>query len=415
MPATANAHRVIQMAQRLYQWYSQPTDDIDALKEAINDADVAAEIHTASFINCALVLKRIYYSEDFSRIREALLLKWSPRFERQGGISTEDAQAVLLEWAESLDHDLLFSHGVTPGRTHAQKHVPPSDFVTSYHRTRSAWTLHFTVRGAVEYSAGVPLLARRGDFVLISPDASVHYKRHCRYDEWLHYWALFQPEPRWTELMQWPARSYGMYVLSIDRDEDLLPFESLFEQMLQLNGDTRPLLDRLLGNLLEQILIRAQDFVVAEQLPATDPRVLKASEYMLKNLRTVRLVSEVAAVCNVSESRLAHLFQQHLGMGIQEYRNCLRMQTAKRLLATTGELIAVIARRVGYDDPVQFSKFFSRSLGCSPRQFRAAFSGNQYSSRAAQQFKPAFRAAGQRQDRPPRQTARLRRDQAIVR
>lgn len=388
MPATANARRLIQMAHRLYQWCLQPTDDMDVLKGVLNYADVAAEIHAACFINYPLLLKRIYHSQDFPRQRETLLRKWSPRFERKGGIGAEDAQAVLLEWAESLDHDLLFSHAVTPGRTHAQKHVAPSDFVTSYHRTRSAWTLHLTVRGAVEYSAGVPIVARRGDFVLISPDASVHYKRHPRADEWLHYWALFRPEPRWTELMQWPARSYGMYVLSIDRDQDLLRFESLFEQMFQLHGDAHPLLDRLLGNLLEQILIRAQDFVAAEKLPTADPRVLKASEYMVKNLRTIRLVSEVAAACNVSESRLAHLFQQHLGMGIQEYRNCLRLQSAKRLLATTGEPISVIARHVGYDDPVQFSKFFSRSLGCSPRQFRAAFSDSQYRARAVPQLEP---------------------------
>lgn len=386
MPATNDARRSIRIAQRLFQWYSHPSDAFDALKGVLDNADMAAEFHASTFINQPLLLKRIHDSDDFPRLRQALLRKWSPRFDRNGDISAEDAQAVLLEWAESLDHDLLFDHAVTAGRTHAQKQVPPSDFVTSYHRRRSAWTLHLTVRGAVEYSAGVPIVARRGDFVLISPDASVHYKRHARHDEWLHYWVLFQPEPRWTELMQWPARSYGMYVLGIERDEHLLPFESLFQQMLDLYGDAGPLLDRLLGNLLEQILIRAQNFVAAEKLPTTDPRVLKASQYMVKNLRTIRLVSEVAAACNLSESRLAHLFQQHLGMGIQEYRNCLRLQSAKRLLATTGEPIAVIASQVGYDDPVQFSKFFSRSLGCSPRQFRDAFSGNQLRARATQQF-----------------------------
>lgn len=382
MPASDTAGRLVQLAQRLFEWYLRPSDAIDVLRGVLNNPDVNAALHSTVFIDYPLLLKRIYRSDDFARIRESLLRRWTPRFEPRRRFSAEDAQCVLREWLESLDHELLFCHAVLPGRTHAQKNVPASDFVTSYHATRSAWTLHLTVRGAVEYFAGVPIVAKRGDFVLISPDASVHYKRQSRHDEWLHYWAVFQPEPRWTELMQWPARSYGMHMLRIEREQDIRQFEALFEQMFASYADTQPLLDRLLGNLLEQILIRAQALVGTNELPATDARVLKASDYMYKNLQHACSVAEVAAACNLSESRLSHLFQQHLGMGVQKYRNCLRVQVAKRLLATGGAPIAVVARQAGYADPAQFSKFFARSVGCSPRQFRAAFSGSRVRSPA---------------------------------
>jgi len=63
-------------------------------------------------------------------------------------------------------------------------------------------------------------------------------------------------------------------------------------------------------------------------------------------------------------------------MGVQEFRNTLRLQQAKELLVTTRIPVAVVAREVGCNDPANFSRFFSRNIGCSPRQFRTTFSGS---------------------------------------
>ena len=35
--------------------------------------------------------------------------------------------------------------------------------------------------------------------------------------------------------------------------------------------------------------------------------------------------------------------------------------------------VATIGARVGYDDPAHFTRYFRKSVGCSPRQFRRSF------------------------------------------
>jgi AraC-like DNA-binding protein len=43
---------------------------------------------------------------------------------------------------------------------------------------------------------------------------------------------------------------------------------------------------------------------------------------------------------------------------------------ARRLLAHTDEPVAAIARRLGFSEPTNFGKFFTRHTGTTPGEFR---------------------------------------------
>ncbi len=367
MSQQADELSVKRVARKIFTWYQEPTEE-----ETVLDS-IFAGYRATRFADYPSLFRGILHSETFASTRAALLRKWSPKFDRRGSVTLEEAQRFLKEWSSSMDHRLLFTRLVTVGSTHARRDNPSSDYHVSYYANRSAWTLHLIVRGAVDYHAGNVITAYRGDLVLISPDASCHYGRKPEIDQWLHYWAVFQLKPEWEELMQWPVCAQGMFKLSIEEEAGFLPFEKLFDQMLKLNEEDGPLSERLQANLLEQLLLRAGRYLAAEGFGALDVRVLKAMELMEGHLQAMTSVAEVANLCNLSESRLSHLFQQYLGMGVQKYRSNLRLQRAKKLLATTDEPIARVAEAVGYEDPVQFSKFFSRNSGHSPREFRASF------------------------------------------
>jgi AraC family transcriptional regulator of arabinose operon len=53
----------------------------------------------------------------------------------------------------------------------------------------------------------------------------------------------------------------------------------------------------------------------------------------------------------------------------------LRMTRARGLLDRTTLTIAEIARAVGYDDPLYFSRHFRDRHGVSPREYRAIHKG----------------------------------------
>lgn len=358
----------LHIARRLFQWYLEPTDDPATL------SGIFAGYRVGRFTDYVELLLGVLHSENFNRDREALLHKWSPCFNRKGGLSLKEANDFLRSWSESLDHRLMFTRSVTVGSTNARKSSPYTDYQVSYYSNRNAWTLHLIVRGAVEYVAGREIIAERGDLLLISPDASCHYGRKPEIEQWLHYWAVFQPQPHWQELMQWPVSAPGIFKLNVEEETDFLAFENLFEQMFRLNEEEDGMFtQQLQANLLEHFLLRAASYLVSRGMEPVDMRVLKATDYLAKHIRSSDSVAAVASLCNLSESHLSHLFQQYFGVGVHKYRSNLRLQRAKKLLATTGESIAQIAEAVGYEDPAQFSKFFSKNIGYSPREFRASF------------------------------------------
>ena len=65
-----------------------------------------------------------------------------------------------------------------------------------------------------------------------------------------------------------------------------------------------------------------------------------------------------------------HLFHQRTGFSPLEYLTRLRLNHASQLMAETALSIAEIARAVGYEDPLYFSRLFRRKMGVSPTEFR---------------------------------------------
>lgn len=362
--------RTIRLARSLFRWYAKPTQNDKWFAAEFNEADASAYFN-ASGMSYALILKRKLRSDGFPKEQEFLLHKWASSFSDEALITPEVAKSFLADYSGMFDHRIFSSECVLAGKTEASPQNSSFDFPVYYHANRTDWTLHLTTRGKVNYNAGNNVAAEVGGMVLIAPDANVHYSRAPEANEWVHYWAVFQPQPGWAELMQWPLRSYGLYSYHLQSESELLVTQQLFEELLKNSGVASSLSDLFKINILEQLLIRTQSAIAGRDLESTDPRVLEASEYIKENFNTNCSVAEIAARCNLSESRLSHLFQEYLGLGVQKYRNSLRLQTAKKLLATSSDPISHIANKVGFENPAEFSKFFSKNVGCSPRDYRA--------------------------------------------
>jgi len=364
-----------QSAINLFQWYQDPSEHNERLAEVLSVDDAKLIFHINTHVNYPLLLKRIYNSENFRTSQKTLLSKWAPLFSDPDKLNESTAQSFLKDWVECLDHKLLFNRPIVAGSTRAIRSDPSSDSVTSYKDDRVAWTLHMITSGSAIYSAPVPLRAVPGSLILISPQACIKYQRDPLTEEWCHFWSLFQPTPEWLEVMNWPEHSEGIHLLQLEDKSDQKRIENLFKEAISLNGAEGALNDRLISNIIEQILIRAQITLTNNKIVAIDPRVIKAGKYISEHLNEHYSVADVAAVCNLSESRFSHLFKEQTGLGVKQYQNNLRLQLAKQLLIETTEPTAIIAEKLGLSDSARFSKFFSNNMGCSPRQFRVSSSG----------------------------------------
>jgi AraC family transcriptional regulator of arabinose operon len=214
-----------------------------------------------------------------------------------------------------------------------------------------------------------------GDMMLFRPDAHCRYGLHPRSDYWQHLWALFQPREHWTQLMQWRELDRGILVLSLPDESSRERLEKLFRELIALGDEPGPMQSDLQHNKLEEILIRARAYSAPETAVAVEPRIQQACDYMRDRLAQKFSIDEVAAACNLSTSRLAHLFKEQIGMAPKAWINDARLQQARKLLINSGDSIGGIGACVGFDDPSHFTRYFSKSMGCSPREFRKSFRG----------------------------------------
>ena len=84
----------------------------------------------------------------------------------------------------------------------------------------------------------------------------------------------------------------------------------------------------------------------------------------------VRL-QDLASSAGCSEKHLCRLFQQAFGHSPMQTLRLLRLQLSLTLIVRTNLPIKQIAKRCGFEDPLYFSRCFSRSFGKSPSEVRA--------------------------------------------
>lgn len=79
-------------------------------------------------------------------------------------------------------------------------------------------------------------------------------------------------------------------------------------------------------------------------------------------------MAELAQACGVSPTHLPRIFRQTLGLTPLAYQNQLRVELAKRLLAS-GTPIAQTAAQAGFADQSHLNRVFRRYAGATPRQY----------------------------------------------
>ncbi len=100
-----------------------------------------------------------------------------------------------------------------------------------------------------------------------------------------------------------------------------------------------------------------------------DVYVHAAQEYIHENYQKAR-VSDVADYIGISRYYLSHLFNEKLKLSPKDYIFEFRMDKSKELLRTTGESIAQISEKIGYEEPLTYSKAFKKRYGITPKQYR---------------------------------------------
>ena len=92
--------------------------------------------------------------------------------------------------------------------------------------------------------------------------------------------------------------------------------------------------------------------------------------FIENNYHKIITINDIANHIGISRSYLTSIFKKRLDISPKEYLINFRLNKACGLLKTTNLSVSNIALKVGYNDPLTFSKIFKRSYNVSPSNYR---------------------------------------------
>jgi AraC-like DNA-binding protein len=100
----------------------------------------------------------------------------------------------------------------------------------------------------------------------------------------------------------------------------------------------------------------------------TDFRIQRVAQALRED--PSRTLPELALSCQISTSRLIHLFKIEMGINLKNYRQDRRLQLAAAMLASTTKPIKAVAYAAGYRHSSSFMRAFKIRFGVSPTSYR---------------------------------------------
>jgi len=101
-----------------------------------------------------------------------------------------------------------------------------------------------------------------------------------------------------------------------------------------------------------------------------DRRIQLVLLLIQENFHQQIAITEIAGIVNLSPGRLAHLFKNETGMGVQQYITQIRLDKAGHLLEASFLSIKEVAANVGFTNFKSFATSFKALVGVTPAQYR---------------------------------------------
>lgn len=104
--------------------------------------------------------------------------------------------------------------------------------------------------------------------------------------------------------------------------------------------------------------------------PDARQRIARSIELMRAHMDRPLQMRQLAAMCSFSSPHFTELFKAQTGYAPKDYFTRLKMHHASQLLNGTNLSVKEIADKVGFEDPLHFSRVFKRINALSPTEHR---------------------------------------------
>ena len=239
---------------------------------------------------------------------------------------------------------------------------------------RADYHLHAVVsgKGYLKIGGNEEIEIHGNQFFLVKSDEVTYYRADTK-DPWYYSWVSFSGSEA-QRYMEAAGFTEGVNVL-----ECFVDMQKVLEcaRKLVACSEVSPAFEvRRLGYMLEYISLAIESCVKADYWGqahkyeySPDVYVSHALEYIQFNYSSIK-INDVARYIGINRSYLTNIFKKKVGISPQKYLLQYRMNIACNLLLTSKLSVQEISQRIGYDNPLTFSKMFKGFYGVSPRNYR---------------------------------------------
>ena len=210
----------------------------------------------------------------------------------------------------------------------------------------------------------------RSELLLFSPKSFYKYSRHPNSQYWHYKWIYFLPNPQWDKWLVWPTTQKGIGRITINNEIVFQEISQLFTKIEIEYKSQNNFKKDISHSLLNYLLVKCITLEDILHSPIIDDRILRICSIINSDLSLNTSIDNLAKQVFLSPSRLSRLFKQFLGMSITRWREQQRISEAKKYLYFSDIGINMLAKNLGYDDPLYFSKVFKKATNFSPSQYR---------------------------------------------
>lgn len=230
------------------------------------------------------------------------------------------------------------------------------------------WTAGFFFSGETEIAYADRTYLLRAQHCLITPP-NTPYRLQVRRRE-RETWMLFDPRPEWVPFLRNAKNSLGVSFVPFREKALWNSVRSGLDDLMRWWGAHPPEV-LLAENALERVLLLARKARDADPGELLDGRLKRVTDFVEKNLHQPLRVDGLARVAALSDSRLAHVFRERMGLTLMQYVESRRIERSKQLLLDTDLSIKEVGVQTGFPNAEHFSVRFRKCAGQSPTEFRS--------------------------------------------
>lgn len=236
-------------------------------------------------------------------------------------------------------------------------------------RGRVDWQLIYISAGEGHFILdGTEVIVPAGNMVLYQPKQEQHY--HFLGKDQSQYWFVHFSGRQVKNILRQCQIPLDGYILHTGLSFE---YEQLFRQMrdelLECSWGYEEMLVWLLRALFVKMHRRMSEDATKESGFVRD-EMERAKEYFLKHYNEEINIEQYAASRNMSTSWFGKSFSAAVGKSPKQFILDLRILNAQMLLETSDGTVSEIARIVGYENSLYFSRLFRRVKGVSPTKYR---------------------------------------------